>query len=578
MLNPVSLIKDRLPIAEVIGGYMKLERTGPNFRARCPFHNEKTPSFFVSVNRNSFYCFGCHKGGDIFTFVQEIENVDFKEALNILAQKAGVAIGEYNKTEFKAATDKQTTLKQIMNQAVLFYQRELGKNTSAIEYLKKRGLTKDSVLKFKVGYAPSIWDGLSSHLLKMRFAPDLIIEAGLALRSSKDNSLFDRFRGRIMFPLFDQNGQAVGFTGRLFDNEATRTTEGKYVNSPQTPLYDKSKLLYGFNLAKPAIREADAVVLVEGQMDLIMSHQAGVTNAVAVSGTALTPIHLKTIKNYTSTLKLAFDADVAGFKAGLRALALSLVAGLDARVIAIEGGKDPADLILVDEDKWKKAVTEDIHVIEYYLKYLKQQARDERELGKLIEAHLLPIVKLINSALDQAYFIKKISDVSLISEAALTAQLKITSAFDYQDGAPQGEVVTSVVDTDQAPPLRVQTGLYLAALLSYIQETNDEDYYQALIGKVEAIVDIARLATESPAYESYISKLLFEFEVKGPPSNIEEVILSVARKLRREDLKEELQVATNLLKAAEEARDEAEVDKLLKKCQDITQDINKLTS
>lgn len=572
MNNPVSQIKDRLTIAEVIGGYLKLERAGQNFRARCPFHNEKTPSFFISPARQSFYCFGCHKGGDIFTFIEEMEHLDFRGALKMLGERAGVAVEGFDQVAAAKEMNKVVLWKKIMTQATLFYQRELAKNEAAINYLKGRGLTKESVLTFKIGYAPNSWDSLTTHMLSLKVAPELLIEMGLALRSSKDQKLFDRFRGRIMFPLFDQNGQVVGFTGRLFDDEATRTNEGKYVNSPQTPLYDKSKLLYGLHLAKQAIREKDEVILVEGQMDLIMSHQAGVANCVAVSGTALTDTHLKALKLLTSNIKMAFDADSAGFKASQRALVMCLSLGLDVRAIETPGGKDPADIVLHNSNDWLEAVSAGSHVIDYYLARLKVKASNERELLRLIQTEVLPIIKLMSSALDQAYFVKKVADGAGVAEEALAAELKKVAPLSLEETTKRVEISAKEKEAD---PL-TQTAIYLMALLDYLKETNEPSFFEAVVERLKPFVDLSTLTVYQ--HDDYHNRLLFEFEASGPPNNLEDVILELGKRFKTILLKQQLTEETRKLKEAERKGDQTEIDKLLKLCQDITQDLKSLTT
>jgi len=310
MSSSVEQIKERLDIAAVVGSYVKLERAGGNFRARCPFHNEKTPSFMVSPDRGTFHCFGCNKGGDIFTFVEEIEGTDFHGALKILADKAGVVLTN----EKPEQRDERERLFGILADSTLYYRKMLREDHEALEYLKKRGLKGETIDEFQIGFARDECHALSEYLHTKGYRDDEIEKTGMSLRSTKpgqEGRHYDRFRSRIMFPLCDSSGRVVGFTGRVFRSD----DPAKYVNSPQTALYDKSKILFGLSLAKSAIREAGSAILVEGQMDLIMAHQSGTKNSVAVSGTALTGYHLEMLKRFADKLYFAFDSDDAGLAA-----------------------------------------------------------------------------------------------------------------------------------------------------------------------------------------------------------------------------------------------------------------------
>src|SRR3989344_688913 len=287
MPTPVEQVKERLNIADVISSYLPLVKAGVNLKGRCPFHNEKTASFFVSPTRQSFHCFGCNKGGDVITFVQEIEGLEFIAALKLLAERAGL------KLELKAGGDtgdnkEKDEIKRALSGAAAFYERKLADHPEAKKYLIERGVSEASIARFRLGFAPLGWRHVFDELSGAGFSTAILEKAGLVVRKSGEDKVYDRFRGRIMFPLADAAGQIVGFSGRLFDPEQARSEEAKYLNSPQTVLYDKSRLLYGLDLAKLPIRREGRAVLVEGQMDLVLAHQAGLDNAVAVSGPART--------------------------------------------------------------------------------------------------------------------------------------------------------------------------------------------------------------------------------------------------------------------------------------------------
>ena len=311
MKDNVSKIKDRLDVVDVISGYLKLQKAGMNFKARCPFHNEKTPSFVVSPERQVWHCFGCSKGGDIFSFIQDIEGVEFPEALRVLAAKAGIELDSFN----PAIKDDKARLYEVCETATKFFEKQFHSNIGklALEYLKNRGVVDSTIQEFRLGFAPNDWNALGTFLKNCGYSENEIVEAGLAIKRNDGSGVYDRFRSRITFPIFDLNGQVVGFTGRIFaeSSEALAKEEGqaKYINTPQTRIYDKGRILYGLNKAKMDIKQTDRCVLVEGNMDALMSYQAGVKNVVASSGTALTLNHLTLLHRYTTNLDFCFDTD-----------------------------------------------------------------------------------------------------------------------------------------------------------------------------------------------------------------------------------------------------------------------------
>jgi DNA primase len=284
--NDVEKIKSALSIEDVISSYIKIDKAGMNFRARCPFHNEKTPSFYISPDRGSYYCFGCNAHGDIFSFVQNIEGLDFKGALKVLAERANITLS-YNFDQNSTEKDK---IFAILEDATRFYESELQKNSKAIDYLKKRGLSDETIKSFRIGYAPSDWNFIHKHLNSKKYSNDLIEKSGLIKRANEnDGRMYDRFRGRIMFPIEDSSGRIIAFSGRILEDDGK---SAKYINSPDTSVFDKSSTLFGLSKAKTDIRRLNYSILVEGQMDLIMSHQAEIRNTVASSGTALTSLEI----------------------------------------------------------------------------------------------------------------------------------------------------------------------------------------------------------------------------------------------------------------------------------------------
>lgn len=420
MNSEIEQIKSRLNIVDVVGEYIKLEKAGINYRALCPFHNEKTPSFFVSPSRQMWHCFGgCNEGGDIFKFVMKIEGIEFIDALKLLAKKAGVQLKTSSKKYEEIKTQREKLL-DICKKATIFFSTQLNKSKTGLEakdYLMKRGLKEETIKEWKIGYAPSTWDSLCNYLIGLGYERKDIIDAGLA-----SEKFFDRFRSRIIFPICDFNGQPVGFTGRVFNSD----DEAKYLNTPNTLLYDKSQALYGLDKAKVEIRKNDSCVLVEGNVDCIMSHQSGVKNCLAVSGTALTPAHLGIIKRFSNNLILSFDMDLAGNNATKKGIDMALKNGFNVKVISMNSEKDPADIILSSgEDEWKKIIKEAKPINQFYFD-LSFKDRDVKSVEdqKKIVSELLPIFKKIDNTIEQTYWIQKLAEKLSIREDDIRQEMK----------------------------------------------------------------------------------------------------------------------------------------------------------
>ncbi len=423
--DTVQQIKDRLSIVDVVGGYVKLQKAGRNMRACCPFHKERTPSFMVSPERGTYMCFGCGEKGDIFSFVEKMESIPFKEALMQLADRAGVKIVRTARApEHK---EKDERLYEACEEATRFFELELKKHKNVEKYLSSRGLKAETVALWRLGYAPASWEDLSKQLAQKGFSKDDIVDAGLAARSEKKKGeIYDRFRGRIMFPIFNTGGRIIAFSGRFFEKVEGSREEGepaKYVNSPETALFKKSRTLYGFDRAKESMRKMDCILLVEGQFDVVLSHQAGLRFAVALSGTALTPEHLSLLSRMSKRLVLALDADEAGIRSGLKSALMALSAGFDVKIPRLEGGKDPADLVLKDPELLKKAVRESVPAVEFFLEALRPAARDERGYKKIVETQVLPLVAALGSKIDQAHFVRIVAERLRVPEDAVRAEV-----------------------------------------------------------------------------------------------------------------------------------------------------------
>lgn len=342
MFDAVQEIKARLQIEDVVRQYVQLKKTGRSLKGLCPFHAEKSPSFVVSPERGIAYCFGCHKGGDIFAFIQEIEGVDFVDALKLLAERSGVELERYE-TKKSIPKGEKDQLLHIHEIASRFYQKQLVETDDGkkvIEYLNKRGLNNETIKNFHIGFAPDSFDMTHTMLLKEGFTKKILVQSGLALtKETTIDQIYDRFRGRLMFPIFDHMGRVVGFGGRALKKDQ----EPKYLNSPETAIYHKSNVLYGFSHAKPHIKEKKSVILVEGYMDMTTAFQAGLKNVVATSGTAMTVQQLRHVQPFVDTIFLAFDMDNAGQEAARRAFDLTQEFDFTVKVITLPEGKDIAE-------------------------------------------------------------------------------------------------------------------------------------------------------------------------------------------------------------------------------------------
>ena len=358
MTDVVQQIKDRLNILDVVAPYVEVQKAGKQFKCRCPFHNEKTPSFNISPERGMYHCYGCGVGGDMFTFIEAIEGVDFKGALKILAEKARVELVPVS-PEKQSERDR---LYATLEGATKFYVDELKKNPEALAYLKKRGVSDQVVAIWRIGFAPgppaSSWRATKDHLQAQGFSLKELMGAGIIKGADQGKEPYDVFRNRIMFPLFDQGGRVVAFSGRTLE---VGQDIPKYVNSPETELFKKSEILYGYDRAKHGIRNLDFSLIVEGQFDVVMSHQAGYNNTVAVSGTALTPSHVQLLERLSHKVVLALDADKAGIAAAKRSADLMLRRGLDVKVAMMPLGKDPADIILEDPKEFRHIIGQSVH-------------------------------------------------------------------------------------------------------------------------------------------------------------------------------------------------------------------------
>lgn len=412
-------VRSRLDIEDIVGEYVQLKRAGRNLKGLSPFTNEKTPSFIVSPDKNIWHDFSSNKGGDIFSFIMEVEGLDFRAALEFLARKAGVDITVFNNRGEQTTAKAKKQAIELNTLANKYYQHSLANNKLAYEYVfNKRKISKEIAREFGVGYAPSSGDALVKFMKSRGIKQEDIKKAGLTNRFGGD-----MFRKRMTVALMDQMGQIIGFTARTVEDEPNSP---KYLNTSQTIIYDKGRHVFGLSQAKESIRKQDFVVIVEGNMDVISSHQAGVTNVVATAGTAMTSMHLKTLSRLTSKIKLAFDNDSAGLAATERAIELAKELDIDLFIVSLpEGAKDPDELIQEDVTLWQNATKSETPAVDWVISQYQARENLKTAIGKrnFINA-ALKLIRLIDDAVVLDYYLTKIGEISEISKTALTDSLK----------------------------------------------------------------------------------------------------------------------------------------------------------
>ncbi len=540
MSDQIQEIKDRLSIVDVVGQYVQLKRAGRTMTARCPFHKERTPSFHVSPERGTYICFGCGEKGDIFSFVERIEGVDFKTALEELAAKAGIKLERRHGQEAEHK-EKDEKLREVCEAATQYYEAQLAKRPDVLEYLKKRAVTDETIKHWRIGYAPAHWQDVSDHLVSLKFSKDDIADAGLAAKSErKPGEIYDRFRGRIMFPISDAQGRVIAFSGRFFEDVVSearkapsepRAEPAKYVNSPETLLFKKSRVMYGFDKAKNAIRKADCVLLVEGQFDLIMSHQSGLPFAVAISGTALTPEHLSLLGRLTKRLILALDADDAGVRSGLRSAQMALQVGFDVKVPTFPHGKDPADVAKEDPEALKQAIRASKTSVEFFLEALRSGIKDERAYKKVVEAQILPLIAAMPSKIEQEHFIRIVAGKISVSELAVREEVAKRKVLPLEM-----EDVGTVSPAKESAPTELDPIEKKAAMLLF---TFAPDSPQAV--KLVTLLGEEKINTLRDRLQAEAEVWRFKFEAElaehSPDVIAEDMLADIERTVTRQRLK-----------------------------------------
>lgn len=457
-MDAVQDVKDRLAIEDVIGEYLQLKRAGRNFKGLSPFTSEKSPSFVVSPDKNIWHDFSSGKGGDIFSFVMEMEGLDFKGTLDLLARRAGVDLSLYRSSSSADTSKTKDRLYTVLEMAAKFYQVQFSHSNDALEYiLKQRRFNKETALNFRIGYAPNNGTALVDYLLKQKCTQKELQQAGLT--AQRYRGLSDMFRGRIMIPLQDSQGRVIGFTARILVDEPKAP---KYINTPQTLLYDKSRHVYGLHLAKEAIRKSSVAVMVEGNLDVIASHQAGVKNVIATAGTAMTEMHLKALGRFTDDIRAAFDQDRAGQAATERAIPIASKVGVNLSIINIPEGKDPDDLIKKDPKLWQQAIDNNQYAIDWLIDRYKNQLDITSSTGKRqLSDVVLAVVSKLPDKVEQDHYIGVLAKLISISKEALRSKLRQESAPKSPRKTPQS---LQKIDQNEADFVKTQNQLLSLAL------------------------------------------------------------------------------------------------------------------
>ena len=571
MDSQIEEIKNRLNVVDVVSSYIKLTKTGANYRGVCPFHSEKKPSFFVSPARQMWKCFGCGAGHSIFDFVMKIEGVEFGDALRILANKAGIELKRENP---QLRTERQR-LYEICDLACSFFEKQLGASSwgsQAKEYLLKRGITEDSIKKWRLGYSPDTWQGLSDFLVSRGYTRQEIVKAGLAVESEKGKDPYDRFRGRIIFPVFDLNSQAVGFGARVFPAKGGSASGGKdmqmakYINTPQTLLYDKSNILYGLNNAKLSIRKKNQCVLTEGYTDAIMAHQAGFDNTVAASGTALTFQHLNILKRYSDNLLLAFDMDLAGDSATKRGINLAESQGFNIKVIdTYSKGEDPADIILKNPLDWEKSINEARSIMDFYFdsalaSFDKNTPQGKKDIGKIV----LPAIKRLPNKIEQSYWLQKLSQQLGVKEEVIIEELKKVKFDNVYAPSYATEIKTKETESRNLTSegrKKLLEDKIVSLVIKDPQNLNliEEPSYNLFCEKTKSFIEKLK---KGDAAQDFLDTVSLRAEVEFEEDGCEEIQLCLMQ-LRDISRREKLGKISDDIKTAEQTQDSEKVGNLI---------------
>jgi DNA primase len=555
-------VRARLNIEDVIGEYVQLKRAGRNFKGLSPFSGERTPSFFVSPDKHIWHDFSSNKGGDVFSFVMEVEGLDFRQALELLARKAGVDLTMYESKGSRELAERKKRLLAANDLAATYYQHSLLKNQHALEYVfKKRGLSKEIVTAFRIGYAPDNGDALVQFLRRKGFSGQELADAGLTNRFGGD-----MFRGRMSVPLMDASGQVIGFTARIIGDDPNAP---KYLNTPQTLLYDKGRHVFGLSQAKAAIREADYAVIVEGNLDVVSSHQAGVRQVVATAGTAMTEYHLRALRRLTGSIRLAFDGDKAGIAATERAIPIASEVGVELTIISLPASaKDPDELIQQDVALWQKAIDTAAPAVDWIIDQYRQREDLTTAAGKrAFTSASLAVVATLKDPVERDHYEQKLAE--MIGSSIEAIQAKVAAApLANETRMKQVKAAQTVkpLRDDQAYQDNLLAALLIDAPSQELVAEFDISMFtgeerQAVARYIAAHPGTA--LTDTPKdlqmYDTYVKILLLKADARYADWSDQDRYFESARLLRQvqtEHKKQQKELLTDALRDAETAGDD----------------------
>jgi DNA primase len=552
-------VRSRLNIEDVVGEYVQLKRAGRNFKGLSPFTNERTPSFVVSPDKHIWHDFSSGKGGDVFSFVMEVEGIEFRAALEQLARRAGVDLSLYDTKRSGELAQKKRRLVEVSDLAAKFYHQCLLRTASAKEYVfAKRSFSKEIVETFGIGYAPDQSDVLVRALTKRGFTKRELAEAGLTNRYGGD-----LFRGRMTVPLMDSAGQVVGFTGRILHDDPKAP---KYLNTPQTLLYDKSRHVFGLSQAKEAIRRSDRAVIVEGNLDVVSSHQAGIKNVVATAGTAMTEWHLKALSRLSHNVSLAFDGDKAGLAATERAIPIAQRVGVELSIVTLpDGAKDPDELIQQDSQLWSEAIAQAQPVVDWVLEQYSRRENMQSAAGKRgFTTAALGVVRHVADSVEREHYMRQIATMIDTSYESLQAKIttatssparlkpvKNSGALELDDTAYQDDLLATLIISPKARQLLTTDAVHEFT-------TEDRQTLAQFLQQQKAAV-LTDTPKELQNIDTYVKIVLLKAEARYVDWNEQDIELEAAKLLRRmitERKKETKDTLTLQLRDAELAGDE----------------------
>ena len=584
MADQIEEVKRKLDIVEVVSSYFPIQKSGKNYKAVCPFHSEKTPSFMVSPQLQIFKCFGCGEGGDVIAFYGKMEGVSFGEALKEMAKRAGVKLLSRKESPQEQQKEKLLELNRLAADYFHFLLTDHKIGSTAMGFLKQRGLKKETIEEFGLGYAPSSWDSLGRYLLKKGYSLTEILQAGLAVRKEGGRGYFDFFRGRVMYPLRSSLGKVIGFAGRTLGAE-----EPKYINTVDTPVFEKGHYLFNLDLGKAEIKKKREAILVEGEMDAILLFQEGVKNVIATKGTALSTSQIVTMSKFAKRLIICFDRDAAGLEATKKGLLLAQSGGLEVAAVLLPEGKDPDEAVLADPAGFKKMADSAPPLFDFYLESAFSRFDSSTPSGKkAIAAEILPVVKSLANEVEKAAYLSRLAEKLKLEESVLWRQLEKEESLE--------EAAAPAVSS----PVRVSASkkdLYLVALLlslpperisSAVRRVADGDLIDPGLSGIisslrEYLKSVKRFRLENfsakldeNARKSLQDAVLAPFLGDLNPAQLEEEFGHAIRGVKNARLSRERKVLVARVREADKGKNALEVRRLQKEILKLTEKIESL--